>query len=147
MKAIRKFVFLSGREKKLFCQSFLFVAAIRLSLWIFPFRTLTRRLARFGRNEASAPQIDWSVINDVTRAVGVCSRFVPQATCLTQALATQTLLRIKRQNCDLKIGVDKDANNRLTAHAWIEVNGKIVIGKLPGHKRYKVLNQIRQAEV
>lgn len=138
MNKFLKFLFLSYQKKKLLSQSLLLLSIIRLSLWLFPFRWLNKALSYF--DSAAAKQTDWLVINSITQAVRKCSRFVPSATCLTQALTTRTLLRLKGQNPQLKIGVDKDEDNKLLAHAWIEVDGRIVIGKLPHHQRYKVLN-------
>ena len=63
------------------------------------------------------------------------------ASCLTQALATRTLLNLKGQKSHLKIGVDKDKKENFEAHAWIEKEGKIIIGKLPRHQqRFVILN-------
>lgn len=49
------------------------------------------------------------------------------------------LLRRVGQDSLLKIGVDKDEGERLIAHAWIEVEGKIVIGKLRDIRRYSIM--------
>lgn len=140
MKKLSKFLFLSYEEKKLLSQSLFWVAGIRLSLWIFPYRWLNDWLSNVGSANV-AEQLNWDVVNKVTRSVRFCSRYVPQASCLTQALATKTLLRLKGLDSQLKFGVDKDENEKLKAHAWIEIDGKIIIGKILGHRRYSVLNQ------
>ena len=33
---------------------------------------------------------------------------------------------------DLRIGVMKEASGKLLAHAWVESDGRIVVGNLPG---------------
>jgi hypothetical protein len=83
---------------------------------------------------------DWVTIRRIVRSVRTSSRFVPFVTCLTLALVTRLLLRINGQPSDLKIGVEKDRNEKFGAHAWIEVNGRIVIGKLHQHHRFAVLS-------
>ena len=61
-------------------------------------------------------------------AVTVTSRCVPGATCLTQALAAELLLRWTGYRGRLHIGVSKLANGRLLAHAWLMHEDNIIIG-------------------
>lgn len=69
------------------------------------------------------------------------SRFVPGASCLTQALAVQTLLGMRNQRSDLKIGVGKNKEDEFVAHAWIEIGERIVIGKLADLHSYSVMSR------
>ena len=73
------------------------------------------------------------------RSVRTVSRFVPQATCLTQALAASLLIRYDGQESELKIGVAKDDRSRLIAHAWLEMDGRIILGELPDQNKYVAL--------
>lgn len=58
----------------------------------------------------------------------IVSRFIPRATCMTQALAAQILLGRHGHAGHLCIGVG-NPNNRFRAHAWLENdNGEILIG-------------------
>ncbi len=143
MKKILRFLFLPYQQKKLLSQSLFLLCVIRLSLWVFSFRRLNGWLLyldSFDSTSVDNKSVDWVVIKNVTRAVRSGSRYVPSATCLTQALATRTLLKLRGQNPQLKIGVDTDKDNKFMAHAWIEVDGRIIIGKLPHHQRFTVLN-------
>ena len=87
-------------------------------------RRVTRVLARRSRSstrlQPRADRIAWSV--------GSAARFVPRATCLTQALAGEILLRRAGYPADLRIGVATDRSGTLEAHAWIESEGRVVIG-------------------
>jgi hypothetical protein len=49
-------------------------------------------------------------------------------TCLAQALAAQVLLTRRGYPALLRIGVAKGERQQLQAHAWVESEGKIVIG-------------------
>jgi len=53
---------------------------------------------------------------------------VPAASCLTQALAAHLLLCRRGLTPQLHIGVAKDQRDRLIAHAWVESEGRIVVG-------------------
>ena len=137
MKRLLKFLFWPGSRKKLLVRTFFTVLAVRLGLSLFAFRTLSTWLSGFTAPDRC--RTEWDVVREITTCVRFCSQFVPYATCLTQALATQLLLKRVGQNSELKIGVDKDENERLIAHAWIEVEGKIVIGKLRDIRRYSIM--------
>lgn len=140
MRKIRNFLFLPYQKKKLLTKSLLFVWFIRLGLWILPYRLLIKWLALLDSSKSVSRINDWKLIKEVSYSVRSCAKYVPFASCLTQALATQTLLRLKGQNSILKFGVDKDDNKKLIAHAWIEIDGKIIIGGSPDISRYTVLN-------
>jgi hypothetical protein len=56
------------------------------------------------------------------------SRYLPHATCLTQALAAQALLFRSGFPAQVEIGVAKDDDRRLSAHAWVVCYGQVVLG-------------------
>lgn len=139
MRKTLRFLFYPYQKKKLLGQSLFLIWVIRISLWLFSFKLLNKWLSYFGSSGADNQQANWVDINSVVISVRACSRYVPYATCLTQALATHTLLQIKGQRSQLKIGVKKDENEKFAAHAWVEVDGRIIIGKHPNHQHYLVL--------
>jgi hypothetical protein len=53
---------------------------------------------------------------------------VPDATCLTQALAVQMLIERHGITTRLHIGVVRDSGHAVRAHAWVESRGVTVIG-------------------
>lgn len=59
-------------------------------------------------------------------AVG--NRLFPSSPCLTQALVIQRLLRRHGRHSELRIGVRKDERGKFGAHAWVESEGRVVIG-------------------
>lgn len=147
MKKVLKFFSLPYQKKKLLGQSLITVIAIRLSLWIIPFKTLNRCLCAFDATESDDRVIERNVIDSVTAAVQFCSRCVPYASCLTQALAARTLLGLRGQYSQLKIGVGRDEDGKFMAHAWVEIDGKIIIGKLPYHHSFNVLKSSGSAAI
>jgi hypothetical protein len=52
---------------------------------------------------------------------------------------TQILFARYGFTAKLRIGVAKDGRERLKAHAWVESQGKIVIGNMQDLSRYKAL--------
>lgn len=101
------------------------VCAARLALWFVPFRNLQRLVNRFARPSRSSrlntpvEKLSWSVSS--------ASRFVPRATCLTQAVALHVLLKRAGYQSRLRIGVSSTAGE-FESHAWVENQDRVVIG-------------------
>ncbi len=114
---------LSYRDRRLLAHAGLLVLGVRIGLWVLPYQVLRHRL----RVEPKAttephpwPRIVW--------AVTAVSRYVPKASCLTQALAAEALLCRNGYPAAVHIGVAKTVSATLEAHAWVEYQGKIVLG-------------------
>jgi hypothetical protein len=73
-------------------------------------------------------------------AVPVAARFVPGATCLSQALAARSLLRLAGHPSTLTIGVRKGAAGELEAHAWVHSGTWPVVG-VRAEGTYEVLRR------
>ena len=114
-------------DRRLLLSSFCLVSAIRLGLWLLPVHTVGHVLGWF---VPSVPGnvLDPSVPGRVARAVARASRVVPDATCLTQALAAQMLIERHGITTRLHIGVVRDSGHAVRAHAWVESRGVTVIG-------------------
>ena len=93
---------------------------------LFPFSTLKKLLTRFRpvlgklEREFSEEELVWSV--------AVVSRYIPKATCLAQALTTQLLLQQAGYKACLHIGIADGERGRFEAHAWVESQGRVLIG-------------------
>jgi hypothetical protein len=70
--------------------------------------------------------------------VTAAARVVPDATCLSQALAARTLLRVAGHPSTLTIGVRRAAAGELEAHAWVQSSEQPVVGVRP-EGTYEVL--------
>jgi hypothetical protein len=128
MKRLYNFCRLPALSRHLFVRSFLLLALVRVGLWVLPFKTLRRLLARMTRPYTESPGEDQTPLERVAWAVTVASQYVPAATCLTQALVTQMLLRRRGLPASLRLGVARGAAGEFLAHAWVECQGRVVIG-------------------
>ena len=120
---LKRFAGLGLTEQVLLLRTLFLVSAIRVGLFVLPFRILQRFAQRDGgkpNSVTSARQYVWAV-----RAV---SRHVPGATCLTQALAAHALLARSGHKSRIEIGVRKDEERGFLAHAWVVCGDQIVIG-------------------
>jgi Transglutaminase-like superfamily len=123
LNAVRRLFRLSKSELGLLLEAAATVVAIRVALWLLPYDKLRAYLSR---RLSISPRPQSTAI--IVRFISTVSRFVPRATCLTQALAAELLLRRHGHDASLQIGVAKSASNDLLAHAWVESGGVIVIG-------------------
>jgi hypothetical protein len=123
MRQLKRFTALSVDEHILLLRAFAWVIVIRLGLWLLPFR--------FVRQIAASPSRKGTQIQPLSRyiwAVRVVSRYVPCGTCLTQAMAAQTLLAASGYDSRVEIGVNTDEQCRFQAHAWLVCGDEIVLG-------------------
>jgi len=142
MARLHKLFRITPAEHGLLIKAVFTVAVIRVGLWVLPFRTLRRILAEVTRQNARLEAADLTSVDRIVWTVEVASRYVPRATCLTQALACQALLA--RQSCpsQLTIGVAKNQQGKLEAHAWLESQGRIVIGGSQDVSRFTLLTPL-----
>lgn len=132
--SFRKARQISRAEWKLLFNAAFKVALARGALWIMPLERVRRLVAKHraqGAPDESVERIVW--------AVSVASRYIPSATCLVQAVAAQTLLTQHGIVAQLHVGVALSDNGQFQAHAWIEHEGRIVIGGVQSNQYRKLL--------
>jgi hypothetical protein len=84
-------------------------------------------LARAAR-PSGRPWVGNGAVDRIAWAVATVARYVPGASCLTQAFATQIILARAGEISDLRIGVTRNGAGQVRAHAWLESHDRIVIG-------------------
>ena len=119
---------LSATELLLLVRVTLLLFALRVLLQVLPFRFVMHQLDRLHRNPNAGEKND-EYRRRVVWAVGVAGRRVLGARpCLPEALGGRLLLRRRGFDVRLQIGVAKTGTGRLQAHAWLEEDGKIILG-------------------
>jgi hypothetical protein len=136
MARVLRFFKVSARERAILLWSFVWVTLFRIGLWVLPFGATKKWTV--GNADPITKNSDKQTVIEIIRAVRFASRYVPYASCLTQALAARKLLGEYGQTAELKIGVTK-SDGDFEAHAWLEIDGRIVLGKQRMHSRYAVL--------
>jgi hypothetical protein len=126
MRRLKRFVQLTGAERRILLRVLFVVGVARAALSVVSTDTARKVAAKAATGAAgSLEQMVW--------AVRVVSRYLPGATCLTQALAAQALLTQSGFPSQVEIGVAKDEDDlrRLQAHAWVVCQGQVVLGGPP----------------
>ncbi len=125
---LRKLLALAPADRRLLAAAAALLGMSSLGLGLLPVQRL-RLLLRLAatrlpgaRRRADAPErVRW--------ALAVVRRLLPGARCLAQALAAEALLAHGDFPARLRIGVPRAGRpRRLAAHAWLELDGKVVVG-------------------
>jgi hypothetical protein len=129
----------------LFLRAWILLITIRIGLNFLPFRWMRRILDHFTRL-ASAASLAGSrpPAQSIIGAVRSASRYAHPhfRTCLVQALAAQIMLARAGYPSELKIGVARNSDNRLDAHAWLTDRENVLIGYLNDLHRFVPLPSI-----
>jgi Transglutaminase-like superfamily len=131
LRMIDRLLQLTWAERKLLAAAFFSIWAARICLWILPFETI-RALAERDLTARDVPSDKRPSVAMIIRSIQATSRYVPQATCLIQALAGKMLCAAFGHKVCLKIGVGKDQEGKFRAHAWLEQCGRIILGRSDG---------------
>ena len=144
-----------NRRRLLLGRSFVLLLGIRLGLALLSFQRLRKGLVQISRVTSYTQQklprdIDDTnrVVRQVVWAVEKSAQLMPGgAKCLAKALATQVLLARRGCEGELKIGVAKNDQGQLEAHAWIVKDQQVIMGKLPNLERFTSLPSIENLPV
>jgi transglutaminase superfamily protein len=124
MNKLRRFTSLPLANQMLLLEAAWTVAATRMRLSMSSTPAIGERASKPRRRSA----VSTFQPEEIAAAVRSAARYVPNATCLTQALALQTLLTRRGHASSLHIGVEKEPGGRLGAHAWVRCGDRILIG-------------------
>ena len=128
MNTLARFARLSRNDKAIFLKAALLVFTVRIGLWILPFGAMHKLVSGHSSPKSEKPRAVIYSVERIVWAVTRASRYVPGATCLTQAIAAQKLLTGSGHPSSIRIGVAKDGGIRFQAHAWVISGGQVVIG-------------------
>lgn len=140
LKGVRTVRRMGRGDRLLILRSWLVLNAVRLGLWLLPFRVVRHLLTILSPSPDVGARTGSPSINRIIRAVTLSSHFSPgSAKCLARALTTQCLLHRAGYATELHIGVLKNDRGQLEAHAWLEYEGIVVMGRLDTLSRYTPL--------
>ncbi len=141
-----RFVAWSAWERALFAEALGWVGAAHTAVHRLPAarlsRLVTRAMAHVGSTQPARSESSSSTSSEsssspsseqvrlIAGAIERAGRRVPRATCLVRALAAHWMLRSRGIASELVLGVPLAPGSfrEAPAHAWLEVDGKVVLG-------------------
>ncbi|MBU7583786.1 MAG: lasso peptide biosynthesis B2 protein [Nostoc sp. TH1S01] len=137
MKRLFKLLQLTNSDRQLLWKTFVLLGLVRLGMRLLSFNTLRKLINKLSKPNPRLEQISF---NKIVWAIDASTRYTPGgAKCLARALTCQVLMTRYGYAPELRIGVMKGEAGNLEAHAWIETQGKVVIGYLPDLSRFTLL--------
>lgn len=131
MSRIQKFLNLPCADRNCLIEAAFWLGCARLAILLLPFR----RIAPFlGRNMAQSPEVEEvanrELLDRISWAVTSASRHLPwDCLCLAQALAGKAMLKRRGMTSTLYLGLAKDDDADLQAHAWLRCGNRILTGE------------------
>lgn len=134
------------RELSLVERRFCLKAAFRLirikyALQFFPYQKVLEKTLRCADRPGVSRKIGGAPVGispeDLGSLLEKCSRNLPlELRCLPIALAGYVLFRRLGFDVDLRIGAKQSQNAGFSAHAWLELEGSVLVGDLPDLASY-----------
>ncbi|MEH2349203.1 MAG: lasso peptide biosynthesis B2 protein [Nostoc sp.] len=148
MKRLSKFFKLDYQIKQLLITTFIVLTLVRLSLWLLSFKTLQQLLSSISNAKPKCQEKDHISIDKIIWAVEVSCYYMPGgAKCLARALTCQVFMSRHGYTSNLCIGVAKGEAGELKAHAWLENQGKVVIGDVANLSNFSQLASFTKGHV
>jgi hypothetical protein len=104
------------------------VLVVRIALRLLPSRMIVRHVCALVMPNDSHRPNSWASTPAIIWAVEATSRRIPRATCLTQAIAAQLLLRWFGFGAHFCLGIARQPDGAFRAHAWLEQQGRPILG-------------------
>ena len=129
---IVKFINLNNREKLRFLQAYIYTGYFRAYILFKPFNKLKDKMGTI--KSESEMEIDEKTYNEVKKISQLVNRVSKytfwDSKCLVQALTAQKLLTQKGICSTLYLGVCKNNEGKMIAHAWTRCGSFYVTGGL-----------------
>lgn len=134
MSRLKRFARLAPSDRRLFLASLVSLALVKFALRVTSMRTVRARVLwvahAFPRTQSplSLPKLTW--------AIETASSYVPDATCLPQALVAEGLLVRHGLPARVRLGATREEGRDLTGHAWVESGQVVVVGGPDAGERF-----------
>lgn len=129
-RKIAKLLNLAWREKLLLLETFLLTGIIRFVILFVPFKKLATLVGKY--KEESSEMIsdeDKVIARKISWVVFAVSNRTPwESKCLVRALTAQIMLSARKISSTLYLGVARDEEKKLIAHAWLRSGENIITG-------------------
>jgi hypothetical protein len=132
---------LSWADRGLFLEAVTWLAAARLVVLVLPFRTLSRHLGTaMVESAADDDRARADLLRRIAWAIGAGSRRAPwRCLCLEQGIAGKMMLRVRKVSNTLYLGVARDGDRHVIAHAWLR-SGHMYLTGAAGRSQYTVVS-------
>ena len=132
LQRFKKFGELSWNEQLLFSEAYFLQLTTGLLLKIIPFRWIPRLFANPSTSSSQVSRLrsQISSLEQIKTAIQHTSKISPwRNKCLIQSLSARRMLNRRKIQSLLSLGVTRDENGRMIAHAWLKAGDFEVVEK------------------
>jgi hypothetical protein len=131
LRATIKFFHLPAEEKTLFFKAVRIALWVRLLMLLFRSQKLQKLMGMPHKESSQAiEKTVESVAIKIYRAMRRSSVYLPfREKCLVDAIVTKKMLQKYNIESTIYLGVAKDGNKKLIAHAWLRYGNNFIVGK------------------
>ncbi|MDR3598906.1 MAG: lasso peptide biosynthesis B2 protein [Desulfosporosinus sp.] len=137
LRLIRNFIKQTNESKTLHLEASICLFLAKLLVVSLPFKKLAPKLGIHGKESIdNLSDEDYRTVKQLSKAITAVSRNVPWSSkCLDCAFAAKLMLRRRKISNTLYLGVAKDEQGKMIAHAWVRT-GEFYITGGEGSKKY-----------
>ena len=130
LRKCRTFIGLDLESKIYYSKAFIYTGVARAFILFVPFNKLRKRMGKVKTESPDDVDKDTYIIaSHIAEVVRIVSSHTPwESKCLVQALTAQKMLKERGISTTLYLGVKKDSNNNMLAHAWTRCGKYYVTG-------------------
>ena len=146
-KLLRKYYSIDKTERKILNRTFFWLIYAFVLVRMIPLRWFSHLLGEFkparpagGKEEVlEINSGEKELIQMLVKNIRRWKRFLPwKVKCFEEAIAAKKVLEKYKISSTLYMGVDKNTEKELIAHAWLKVGNEIIIGK-KGYEKFSVV--------
>ena len=128
---VTRFFQKSRVERRYFFFAYATTVFFSLIVAIFPKKVILKRIGVLGaESNQDILEGKHEIVEQIAKAIRRTVRYTPwNVTCFAKAIAAKYLLKRQGLQSTLYLGVAKENDNKLTAHAWLRCGNIIVTGK------------------
>lgn len=130
IRRLRWFIKLTRKTQVTFIKAYIYTGFARLFILFVPFNKLRQHMGKY-RNESDddVSEKEYYIAERISFIVNKVASFTPwESKCLVRALTAQKLLKEEGISTTVYLGVKKDEDMKMIAHAWTRCGKLIVTG-------------------
>jgi len=139
-KLLKKYYKIDKKERIILNQTFFWLIYAFILVRIIPLKWFNSVLGEF-RKEIDAETNDDQIqlIEVLRKNIGrLKKRFPWKVKCFEEAIAVKKVLEKYQVKSTIYLGVSKDKNSKLIAHAWLKIGKNFITGE-KGHEKFTVV--------
>lgn len=139
-KLLKKYFTISKLERRTLIQIFFWLIFSFILVRLVPLRWFSHLLGEFNNeqhDELNEYKLD--IIRLIKKNIRRCKRVLPwKVKCFEEAIAAKKVMEKQKIQTTLYLGVDKNKENNLEAHAWLKAGDMVITGK-QGYDKFTVV--------